>query len=67
MTATEIIQEIQKLPREEKGRLYGWISTEMDEFDAFFAWCDTLPKKERLTEEEILALPRSIPKRDRSL
>lgn len=64
MSAAQIITEIKALPREEKGRLIEWLSTEFDEFEAFFAWCDSLPRKVEMTEEEILALPRMIPKRE---
>ena len=65
MSATDVIEEIKALPREEKGRLWAWLATEFDDIDAFFAWCDSVPKRVEMTEEEILALPRMIPPSDR--
>jgi len=64
MSATQIIEEIKALPRKEKGQLMEWLTTEFDELDAFLAWCDSFPKEVEMTEEEILALPRMIPKSD---
>lgn len=58
MSATEIIEEIKKLPESERVAVVKWI---FDDDDSFFAWADSLPREVEMTEEEILALPRMIP------
>lgn len=62
MSATEIIAEIKKLPESERAEVAKWI---FDDDESFFAWADSLPRKVEMTEEEILALPRMVPKNAR--
>lgn len=62
MSATEIIAEIKKLPEAERAEVVKWI---FDDDESFFAWADSLPRKVEMTEEEILALPRMVPKNAR--
>lgn len=62
MSATEIIAEIKKLPESERAEVAKWI---FDDDESFFAWADSLPHEVEMTEEEILALPRMVPKNAR--
>ena len=62
MSATDIIAEIKKLPESERAEVAKWI---FDDDESFFAWADSLPCKVEMTEEEILALPRMVPKNAR--
>lgn len=62
MSAKEIIEEIKKLPESERAEVAKWI---FDDDESFFAWADSLPRKVEMTEEEILALPRMVPKNAR--
>ncbi|MDQ3623270.1 MAG: hypothetical protein M3463_12385 [Verrucomicrobiota bacterium] len=56
MSAAEIIQEIKRLPDEERDQLIDWFLKAHD--DEVFSHFDRMPRKCTLTEEEILALPR---------
>ena len=60
---SEMIEEIRRLPDQEAARLYEYLFSEESELDRLLAAFDRLPRKARLTEEEILALPRAHPAR----
>ena len=60
---SEMIEEIRRLPDQEAARLYEYLFSEESERDRLLAAFDRLPRKTRLTEEEILALPRAQPAR----
>jgi uncharacterized coiled-coil DUF342 family protein len=59
MTASEVIEEIQRLPDEQVERVYQYLFSTESELDRALAAFDRLPRNARLTEEEILALPRA--------
>ena len=62
MSATEIIAAIKKLPESERAEVAKWM---FDDDESFFAWADAQPIDRTMTEEEILALPRIVPKNAR--
>ena len=59
MSASEVIQEIQRLPDDQAEVVYQYLFSTESELDRVIAAFDRLPRKNRLTEEEILALPRA--------
>jgi len=59
MSAIQVIEEIQRLPDEQVGRVYEYLFSTERELDRALTAFDLLPRKIRLTEEEILALPRA--------
>jgi hypothetical protein len=59
MNATQVIEEIQRLPDEQVERVYQYLFSADNEVDRALAAFDRLPRKSGLTEEEILALPRA--------
>lgn len=59
MAAAEMIEEIRRLPAQEAARLFDWLFSDERELDGLLAAFDRLPRETRLTEEEILALPRA--------
>jgi hypothetical protein len=59
MSASQVIEEIQRLPDEQVERVYEYLFSTERELDRALAAFDSLPRKNRLTEEEILALPRA--------
>jgi hypothetical protein len=61
MAMTEMIEEIRRLPDKEAARLYEYLFSEEGELDRLLAAFDRLPRKNRLTEKEILNLPRARP------
>lgn len=61
MNASEVIEEIHRLPDEQVERVYQYLFSTQSELDRLLAAFDRLPRKTRLTEEEILALPRARP------
>ena len=63
MSANEVIEEIQRLPDEQAEQVYQYLFSSQSELDRVLAAFDRLPRKTRLTEEEILALPRARPAR----
>jgi hypothetical protein len=63
MAAVEMIEEIRRLPDQEVALLYDYLLSEESELDRLLAAFDRLSRKSRLTEEEILALPRAHPAR----
>ena len=63
MAMSEMIDEIRRLPDEEAARFYEYLFSEESELDRVLSAFDRLPRKTRLTEEEILALPRAHPAR----
>ena len=64
MVATDMIEKIRQLPNKEAVRLYEYLFYEESELDRLLAAFDRLPRKTRLTEGEILALPRARPVRE---
>jgi hypothetical protein len=63
MVATDMIEQIRQLPNREAVRLYECLFPEASELDRLLAAFDRLPRETRLTEKEILALPRAHPAR----
>jgi hypothetical protein len=59
MDATQVIEEIQRLPDEQVERVYQYLFSAESEVDRALAAFDRLPRKCCLIEEEILALPRA--------
>jgi len=59
MATAEMIEEIRRLPEAEAGRLLDYLFSDESELDRLLAAFDRLPRQNRLTEEEILALPRA--------
>ena len=59
MSAGELIQEIQRLSDDEAEKVYRYLFSTESELDRLIAAFDQLPRESRLTEEEILALPRA--------
>jgi hypothetical protein len=59
MSAIQVIEEIQRLPDEQVERVYEYLFSTERELDRALTAFDSLPRKTRLTEEEILALPRA--------
>ncbi len=59
MAAAEIIEEIRRLPEGEAARLFDYLFSDDSALDRLLTAFDRLPRKARLTEEEILALPRA--------
>ena len=59
MSASELIEEIQRLPDDQAEQVYQYLFSTESELDRILAAFDRLPRKSRLTEEEILALPRA--------
>ena len=59
MNAVQVIEEIQRLPDEQVQRVYQYLFSAEAELDRVLAAFDRLPRKIRLTEEEILAPPRA--------
>lgn len=61
MATAEMIEEIRRLPETEAARLLDYLFSDESELDRLLAAFDRLPRQHRLTEEEILALPRAHP------
>jgi hypothetical protein len=59
VSANEVIVEIQRLPDEQAEQVYQYLFSTESELDRVLAAFDRLPGKTRLTEEEILDLPRA--------
>jgi hypothetical protein len=59
MSASELIEEIQRLPDDQAEQVYQYLFSTESELDRILAAFDRLPRKSRLTEEEIPALPRA--------
>jgi len=59
VNATQVIEEIQRLPDDQIERVYHYLFSAESEMDRALAAFDHLPRKACLTEEEILALPRA--------
>lgn len=58
MATAEMIDEIRRLPEKEAARLLDYLFSDASELDRLLAAFDRLPRKNRLTEEQILGLPR---------
>ena len=63
MATAEMIDQIRRLSEKEAARLLDYLFSEESELDRLLGAFDRLPRKARLTEEEILALPRAHPAR----
>jgi hypothetical protein len=63
MATAEMIEEIRRLPESEAARLLDCLFSDEGGLDRVLAAFDRLPRQTRLTEEEILALPRAHPAR----
>jgi hypothetical protein len=59
MSATQVIKEIQRLPDEQVERVYEYLFSTERELDRALTAFDQLPRKNRLSEKEILDLPRA--------
>lgn len=59
MSATEVIEEIQKLPDQQIEQVFEYLFSSERELDRALTGFDRLPRKNRLSEEEILTLPRA--------
>jgi len=59
MDASQVIEQIQGLPEEQVERVYEYLFSTESELDRILSALDRLPRKNPLTEEEILALPRA--------
>ena len=59
MSATELIEEIQRLPDDQAKQVYDYLFSTESELDRVLATFDRLPRKSHLTEKETLALPRA--------
>jgi hypothetical protein len=59
VNAAQIIEEIQRLPDEQVQRIYQYLFSADHEADRALSAFDRLPRKSRLKEEKILALPRA--------
>ncbi len=56
MATAEMIEEIRRLPEAEAARLLDHLFSDESELDRLLAAFDRLPRQQRLTEAEILAL-----------
>lgn len=59
MSATQVIEEIQRLPDEQVEQVYEYLFSTERELDRALTAFDSLPRKNCLTEEEILNLSRA--------
>jgi hypothetical protein len=59
MNAGQVIEEIQRLPDKQAQRVYQYLFSMERELDRVLAAFDRLPRKKRLTEQEILASARA--------
>ena len=59
VNATQVIEEIRRLPDEQVERVYQYLLSADNEVDRALAAFDRLPRKSSLTEDDILALPRA--------
>ena len=59
MSATELIEQIQRLPGDPAKQVYDYLFSTESELDRVLATFDRLPRKSCLTEEETLVLPRA--------
>jgi hypothetical protein len=59
MATADMIKEIRRLSEADAARLLDYLFSEESELDRLLAAFDRLPRKNRLAEEEILALPRA--------
>ena len=59
MSASELIEEIQRLPDDQAKQVYDYLFSTENELDPVLATFDRLPRKSHLSEEQTLALPRA--------
>lgn len=63
MATAEMLEEIRRLPAPEAARFFDRLFADDRELDHLLAAFDRLPRQNRLTEDQILALPRAHPAR----
>jgi hypothetical protein len=63
MSASELIEELQRLPDDQAEQVYQYLFSTESELDRVLAAFDRLARKNLLTEEQILGLPRARPAR----
>lgn len=59
MSASELIEQIQRLPDDQAEQLYDYLFSTERELDRVLAGFDRLPRQNRLSEDQVLALPRA--------
>ena len=59
MSASELIEQIQRLPDDQAEQLYDYLFSTARELDRVLASFDRLPRQNRLSEDQVLALPRA--------
>jgi len=59
MSASELIEQIQRLPDDQAKQVYDYLFSTERELDRVLAAFDRLPRKNRLSEDETLRLPRA--------
>ena len=59
MSASELIEQIQRLPDDQAEQLYDYLFSTERELDRVLASFDRLPRQNRLSEDQVLALPRA--------
>lgn len=59
MDASEVIEQIQRLPDDQVERVYQYLFSTERELGRVLAAFDRLPRGVRLTEDQILTLPRA--------
>jgi hypothetical protein len=59
VSASELIEQIQRLPDDQARQVYDYLFSTQSELDRVLATFDRLPRKVHLTEEETLGLPRA--------
>ena len=67
MVASDMIEQIRQLPNREAVRFYEYLFSEASDLDRLLAAFDRLPRKTRLSEKEILHLPRARSARQQCL
>jgi len=59
VSASELIEQIQRLPDDQAEQLYDYLFSTERELDRVLASFDRLPRQNRLSEDQVLALPRA--------
>jgi hypothetical protein len=59
MTAEGVVTEVRNLPADEQGRFHELLFADEQQLGRLFAAVDRLPRRNPLTEDEVLALPRA--------
>ncbi len=63
MVTAKMIEEIRRLPEPEAASFFDRLFADESELERLLAAFDRLPRQNRLTETEILSLPRAHPAR----